>query len=484
MTFLRLFAWSGLVVGLLPVGRAVAQDASKLPLPPRTNTITDLRDARGIDKAQLKTAQADLDTFAKYYAGLISHPLIHKAAQDPALKQDGNGRDIPTVDTIIKELGRFLLDPNPAVRTSSDDPRPKVRDWNADYIRELGAAFDAALKPLVETHPERVVRVNAARLYAAVCTTGANPHWPTVTGWVTNPNTPTEIKYYALQAAANLLDAYDVFDYRSRRHAYTVEPRSAADKQIGALVAGIQACVTSPGAITALPDNKVESLAPDQLQVVGFVRRQAIKALGRCRFVTLPGPAAAPIYPALTLVRVAGSDATLVPVPVPADCAEAVIGLANMAPMSVGSGTSSTPVKGYNADAVAEAVAAGIITFAGPRAARPDDRSLPWRGYALRLNDAFRNWRPLFDPLYDPTAPTKFEAQLTPKPIADVVARVQASVLVPMDKVGAGGAPDLTARVDIEAMKAYLKQLQANPKRSNELIVGRPETALPKIESR
>ena len=479
MTLLRLLAWSALAVAALPAGQAAAQDPTKLPQTPRTNAITEFRDGRGIDKTQLKAAQTDFANFAKYYADLVSHPLIHKAAQDPGLKQDANGREIPNVDSMIKDLGRFLLDPNPAVRTSSDDPRPKVRDWNADYIRELGAAFNAALKPLVETHPERVVRVNAARLYAAVCTTGANAHWPTVTAWVANPNTPTEIKYYALQAAANLLDAYDVFDYRSRRHAFTVEPRSAANKQIGELVAAVQACVTNPNAVVPLADGKVENATTDQLQVVGFVRRQAIKTLGRCRFVTLPGPTGAPIYPAHTLARVCVSDPALVPAPGPADCGEAVIGLCNMAPVVNG-----TPVKGYNGDAVAEAVAAGIITFAGPRASNPLDRSLPWRGYAMWMNDAFRNWRPLFDPLYDPSFATKFEAQLTPKPVADIVARVQTSILAPMDKVDASGKPDLAARVDIEGMKAFLKQLQSNPKRSNELITGVPATALPRVDAK
>ncbi|WP_439627591.1 hypothetical protein [Gemmata sp.] len=475
MTLLRLLAWSAFAAVVLPAGQAAAQDAAKLPQsPPGTSLLSERREARGIPPAEMKVAQAQFATFAKYYADLISHPLLHKAAQDPSLKQDASGREIPSVDTIIKDLGRFLLEPNPAVRTSSDDPRPKVRDWNADYIRELGVAFDAALKPLVDTHPERVVRVNAARLYAAVCTTGANAHWPTVTAWVANPNTPTEIKYYALQAAANLLDAYDVFDYRSRRHAFTVEPRSAANKQIGELIAALQACVTNPNALVPLTDGKAENATSEQLQVVGFVRRQAIKALGRCRFVTLPGPTGAPLYPAHTLVRVCLSDPTLVPAPVPADCGEAIIGLCNMAPVNNGA-----PVKGYNGDAVAEAVAAAVLTFASPRASNPLDRSLPWRGYAIRMGDAFRNWRPLFDPLYDPTAPTKFEAQLTPKAVADVIAQVQTSVLAPMDKAGAGGLPD---RVDIEKMRAYLRQLQANPKRNNELITGVPATALPKYE--
>jgi len=426
----------------------------------------------------LKLAQSQFQSFAKYYADLISHPLVHKAAQDPSLKLDANGREIPTVDSIIKSLDRFILEPNPLIRTSSDDPRPKVNSHNGDYMREMGVAFDAALKPLIESHPDRIIRINAARLYAAVCASGANAHWPTVTALIANANTPTEIKYYILQAAANLLDAYDIFDYKSRRHSLDEVSRNAADQKIGELIAAVQECVVNPNAIVAVPEGKIENLTADQLAVVGYVRRQAIKTLGRVRFVTLPGPKGTPIYPASTLVRVCMSDPTLVPTPGAAECGEAIIGLCNMSPVR-----NTTPVKGFNADAVAEAMAAGIVTFASARASNPLDRSLAWRGYAMRIGDAFRGWRPLFDPLFDPTQ-AKFDPATTPKDINDIISRIQTAVIIPIEKVGVGGQPDLAARVDIEGMKALLKQLQSNPKRSGFLITGVPATALPKTNGK
>ncbi|MBA4187823.1 MAG: hypothetical protein C0467_07375 [Planctomycetaceae bacterium] len=475
MTLLRFLGLFTILTVGLTAGPVSGQDATKLPQPTGFNLISERRDQRGIAKEELKTAQGQFQNFAKYYADVISHPLVHKAAQDPGLKVDATGRDIPTVDGIIKSLDRFILEPNASVRTASDNPNPKVNIHNADYIRELGFALDAALKPIVETHPERVVRINAARLYAAVCSSGANAHWPTVTAWVSNPNTPTEIKYYALQAAANLLEAGDVFDYKGRRHAFDENPRSGAEKKIGQLIAAVQDCVVNPNAIIAIPDGKVENATPDQLAVVGFVRKQAIKTLGRVRFVEVPGPAGVMIYPAFTLVRVCMSDPALVPAPAPAECAEAIIGLCNMAPSR-----NTTPLKGFNADAVAEAITTGLITFAGPRASNPLDRSLPWRGYAMRMADAFKAWRPLFDPLYDPTQPTKFDAGTVPKDISDLITRAQTAVLVPIEKVDVSGKPDLAARVDIEGLKAFLKQLQSKPKRSGLLITGVPATALPK----
>ncbi|MFO0825380.1 MAG: hypothetical protein U0792_20050 [Gemmataceae bacterium] len=431
---------------------------------------------RGIAKEKLATARGQFANFAKYYADIVSHPLIHRAAQDPSLKTDGNGIPIPTIDAIIKGLDRFILEPNPFVRTSSDDPTPKVNFHNADYIREFGVAMDAALKPLVESHPERVVRINATRIYAAVCRSGANAHWPTVTGWIANANTPTETKYYALQAAANLLDAYDVFDYKSRRHSFDQNPRTTADKTVGELIAALQECILNPGALVALPGGKSDKIPEDQEAVIVFVRRQAVKALGSVRFVVHPGPKG-DLYPAHTLVRVCMSDPAITPAPSPSECAEAIIGLCNMAPNRY-----STPVKGFNGDAVAEAIASGLITFAAKRAPDPFDRSLPWRGYSIRINDAFKSWPPLFDPLYDPLAPKKAELKLMPKEITDSIARAQTLILIPMEKVDTSGKPDLSVRVDIEAMKAYLAQLQNNPKRSGMLITGIPATALPKAK--
>lgn len=473
MTLVRLSLWAILAVGFAST-QAAAQDPTKLPQLTVSNAMTELRDTRTIPKAELPKAQDTFRNFAKYYADTVSHPLVHKAAQDPGLKLDGAGRTIPSVDDIIKSLDRFLLVPNPMERTSSDNLTPKVNRNNADYMRELGAAMDLSLKAVIDSTPDRVVRIGALRVYVAVCRSGAFPLWPTVTNWLKNANTPTEVKYYALQAAANLLEAYDVTDYRSRRHAIGKDAMPKADEAIGALVAAIEEVITNPNAIVPIPGGKVENTPPDQLGVIAFVRRQAVKSLSQVRFVTLPGPEGKPLYPVVTLARVAMSDPTLIPAPTPGECGEAVIGLCNMSQVVGGN-----PVKGFNADAVCEAITTGLITFAGPRAANPLDRSLPWRGYSMRIGDALKGWRPIFDPLFDPSQPTKFDSGTVPKGVSDLILRAQTSILTPMDKVDLSGKPDLSVRVDIEGMKVFLKQLQGNPKRSPFIITGVPATALP-----
>jgi len=454
------------------------------------------KDVRGIPAKELEDARSRFAEFAKYFANLISHPLVYRAAQqDPSLAVNSAGRaldkdkrQIPTIDEILGLLdyGRFLLEPNPLLRSTFDSSIPRVTTDHADYIRELGAAFDMVLRPLIDSHPDRAVRINAMRLYASVCRSGAAPLWTTVTELLTSENVPTEIKYYALQAAGNLLTAYDPYDYRSRRHRVsrdTQEPRSEADRAVGALVAAVEACVTDPNAMltgpNALRDKKLENATPDQIDVIRFVRKQAIKALAQVRFMTLPGPDGKPVYPAMTLIKVCMSDPglgyqpSLLPTPTPAECGEAVLGLMNMAPVSNG-----LPIKGFKADALVEAMTAGLITCVAPRV-DPADRSQPWRGLALRLSEAMKNWRPLFDPIYDPAVPNTFNPNAVPAEVNDFISRVQATVIAPLERTDATGKPDPNAKVDPAPLVTYLRGLRDNPKRSGFLIVGVAQTALP-----
>ncbi len=459
----------GMIAGV--VGSASGQDP--LPRSPSTEAILAAKNGRGIAKKDLPTAQQNFATFAKFFADTVAHPLVYKAGQDPLLKFDSAGRRIPAIDDVIREIDRFLLVPNPFERTASDNPNPKVNANNADYIREFGKALDDAFQPLIETNPSRIVRVNAMRVYASFCRSGAAAHWPRVTELLTNPNTPTEVKYYALQAAGNLLSAYDVFDYRTRRHALSREPRADADRDIGKLIEVVTSYINDPNTIIAAPEAKQETRDPEREAVIAFIRRQAVRALAQVRFIGLPGSNGEIIYPSATLARVAMSDPKLLPAPSPSECAEAVLGLCNMSPNPNGA-----PIKGFNPDAVAEAVANGLITFAGPRS-DPSDRSLPWRGYSMRISDAFRIWPLLFDPLFDPIQIKRFDASSGPKIINDLVARAQTSLLTPLDKVDASGKPDPASRPDIEGMRAFLKQIRDNPKRSGMIVTGVPQTALP-----
>src|SRR5262249_21962955 len=139
------------------------------PLPKRPNVeqINIARDGGPIPKDSLPKVREQLEAYAKYHADLISHPHIYRAIQDPTktFKEPP-----PKLDDVFGDLERrFVLEPNPAVKALDGTGAIRVKAENADYIREFGAAFDAALKNLIDGNADRIVKVNAARLYVIVC---------------------------------------------------------------------------------------------------------------------------------------------------------------------------------------------------------------------------------------------------------------------------------------------------------------------------
>jgi hypothetical protein len=416
------------------------------------------KESRGIPKEDLETIKPLFLQFAKYYADLVTSPAVYKAYLDP--KTDPRVR-IPTFDRnsqtgVLLELDRYILDPNPTTKVSTE---------KLDYIREIGIAFDTVLKPIIETHPERIVRINATRILAEVCRSGAAALWPTVTNLLVSKNTPPEVKLYALHAAANLLAAYDPNEYANRKHFN--EP-----KEVGTLVQAITNCILIPTDI--LSGLKAGEVTPDQLDVIGFIRRHAVRALGQVRFVTIPGSdGKQPIYPVYTLARICVSDPVFMPAPSPGECADAVLGICNMA-----TSFNNNPFKGYNPDAIVEAVAAGMKTFSAPRAADAADRSLPWRSYSIKLTEALKNWQPLFDPTFLATRPNSFDESAVPASVKDLIGRLQNLILAPMDKLDFKGNPDPNAVVDVGALERFVDQLRTNPNRKPLVFTNNPDTLL------
>lgn len=475
MSLARVTTWTF----LLASGFALSQSAANGqpgPLPNR-NYDTEIINRQktmirgGISKKDLEETRTAFKGFAKYYADVIAHEAVWKASLE--LKADPK---IPTIDSgengILREIDRFLLDPVPGgIKNALETGRNAEP---ADYIREMGAALDESLRKLIETHPERIVRINAARVLAHVARTGAAAHFKTVTELLANPKTSTEIKYYMLQAAAGLLSAIDAREMTLRKHA-------APPAVIGTLVKLLEDCVNKPTML--VPDFKAETATEDQKQVVSVVRRQAVRALAQVKFVRIPGPDGKTsfLYPSYTLVRVAMSDPALNPAPSPAECAEAVIGICNMAPVEWQGDANAVPlpIKGYNSDLAVEAVMHGLVTFASPRAADRGNNLLPWRHYALRIAEALTKWRPLFDPNFDfgdpanYTNPARFDAKLIPPSLEELNRFAIPKVLAPLEQVDGSGRP--VADPEVPGLRRMLADRQ-KLKRKTELFEGVKET--------
>ncbi len=450
-------------------GFALADSAARAQDLPKKNNeafrvINDLRDMPGgMPKEKIPEAQKAFASFAKYYTELLAHPAIHKAPTEFKDLKLPDGTRPPTIDGdggILREMDRYLLYPSPGARN--------IGARQADYIREFGAVIDAAFKEQIENAPDAIVRINTARAYAHLCRSGAAAHFPTVTAMLTNANVRPEIKNYALQAAGSLLAAYDPTELRTRRHAGDL-------KTVGALVAALQDSIANPALLVpGLPGNKLDEKTPaDQFLVVAYMRRQAVKALGQCRFAVVAGPdGKAPIYPAHTLCRVALGDPALFFPPSPGESADAALGLLNMAPVRILPDGRAEAVKGYSPEVVLEALTTALITFASPRAARAEDRTLPWSNYATKLAEGLQGYSKLYDPDFDPTAPNKADTRLAPAALDEFRKEVTARVLAPIDKA------TLAGRVEIELLRKRLQDIRNNPKRKTELVAGVAATSV------
>ena len=441
----RFYSWTLLAASgfalVLASQATMARQPNKDDLPKPFPNILAFRD----NPADLKKAKEAFTTFAKYQADYISHPKVYSTPQEFSPIPG----KVQTSDQIIVDMSRFILVPLPGNQIGPDQ---------ADYIRELGLALDTELKIAIEQNGTAVVRVNATRLLAAACRSGATAHFSTVTSLITNANTPAEVKYYAFQAAANLLAAYDLNDYPTRKHAN--KPKEVSD-----LIAALQAAITKPNAIIPAPGTG-GPLPLDQVEVLTFIRRQAVRALAQVRFgeKIAGGP---DLHPAFTLAQIAISDPAIVPPPTETEVAEAVIGICNMAPP-----TRAADKEPY-AYAMADAVATGIATFATRRAAAPLDKSLSWRNYGARISDGLKSWRPLFDPVYNPLKPTAFSAASVPKIVDDLQAEADKRVLVPMFEAN--------GTVDVNGLKQFRDNTLRNDKKwTLSPFLAEPKLTLPK----
>ena len=180
MTLSRLAAWTLLAAaGFALINRAASAQDSPIPVQSgeALDAMVTYKDSasRGIPTAELPAARKQFLRFAKYYGDVVQHPLVYKHLQDPSTKDPG-GRTIPTFEgqgeSVFTQLNRFVVEPT---------PRSGITKDRGDYIREFGAAFDTVLKPIINENPEKIVRINATRILAAVCKSGATAFYPTVT---------------------------------------------------------------------------------------------------------------------------------------------------------------------------------------------------------------------------------------------------------------------------------------------------------------
>lgn len=517
---------AGLGFTLADSPTAAAQDRNEPPKKPGTYSSVALtyKPSKTIPPDQQPAAEVVFTDFAKWFKDYVKYPRLYTFPQeflpDPPPR---SALPLPlSMDDLIKELSKHILVPTPfsievyGRATGSD---------NADYIQLLGKALDAQFKEVIQDQgADRIVRVNATRLLAAACRSGATAHYETVIDILddTVDRFTPEVKYYALQAAGNLLAAYDVAELPARTRAYQSRRHTGSDAAVGRLIEVLMHAVENPDRLVFPPPAKGAKPAPrtkEQNDVLAFFRREAVRALGQVRFAVFALPQQGKphkiLFPAHTLARIALADPALALRDPPettdpkketaeqktrreernrllrarrsAEAAEAVIGFCNMSPTS--RLPADVPDPEYQPAAAAEIVAAGIIDWISPRAGNPKDTSLPWRGYAARVGEAIRRWPPFFDPSFpqfkladsnfDPDKPDPrakvYEPKSVPDSVRNLVKTARDAIIDKLDGTS-GGTPST------QALRDHVRKELRGDAAGKPLVLfrNRPELAIPR----
>jgi hypothetical protein len=355
------------------------------------------------NKALLKQA-------AEFYVFRVTQDQYYTGNDTGELKAPtGSDR---VMDEAIRDLEIHLLVPKPGQRILIDQ---------MNYIEDFGAAIDQAVVAVLAgkggVPPPPVIRINAGRMLATAARTGAPAHAKTITALLTNQffkangkpaETPPDVLLWALKAAENLLSAPDpsaLGTPNAARHTLKDEdlvplvralndivltnPKGLAEKAATLKpelavkpppAPGAPPAATDPAAPAPASTLQTEpaALTAEQVELIRYFRRQAIRALGKVRFDTVAEGTPNQLRPAFTLAKVAVSDISLNPPPNVAEVGEATMGLCNVHPSS-----------NLNVDALLHVIAYGTGRFFTLKAERPEDKTLPWKAYAARVNDAF-----------------------------------------------------------------------------------------------
>jgi hypothetical protein len=422
----------------------------------------------------------DLKQMAEFLAFRVTHDEYYKPTMETRTGELRPPAADSTIQYVLEDLDRYVLKPAPGIKFVTEQ---------ADYIKEFGVAIDAAIRqvlpPFAPEYATRrdlaVMRVNAARMLAIAAKSGAPAHAPTILQVLKDEKTPPEVLFYGIQAAENLLSAYDILKFGDRFQAQhtigddqlyelakvlqtivewdrapwmkataeaaanppesapnpspSTTPQAAADANKAEEQKSPQAPQrpaaqdvappsAPPGQLENIPE---EPLTSEQVRVLRFYRRAAIRALAQFRFPIIQHPkdANAVAYPMWPLAKIAVNDSSVRPPTTPDEVAEAVIGLCNY-----------QQFRGVDVDVLLDVIAAGLINFAGLKSG-PDDKTIHWRIYAVRMITAFDRFRK--------TAQMDAALSRHAAKINSLANTATESILTRLERGGPGQAPDPTA---------------------------------------
>lgn len=380
-----------------------------------------------LDKKSAKTKQ-DLDLIAK----IIIYPVTDRKYFTPNIEQKigSGGKQITelanpqpdtTMDGVMNTITSYVLTPNQV----TDSPY-----FQKDYINEFGKSLDLAIQDVIKragNDPKAaIVRVNIGRALAIACRSGATAHVPMLVDLISKESTPPELQFQALRAAENLIAAGDITRIREKP-----EVHSMKDEELAPLLNALEKAIERysqlalppapppppPAATPAVPpapatkpvdpqaaakapaapeppkpEGRIETVVtppPYDADVAMYLRKQAVRALAKCRKVHFWDANQTLARPGVLLAKFAVGDPTVQPSATPAEYCDAAIGLSQMVP---------DPKVNY--DVQLDALAAGVAGYARWKVANPDMKevkTLQWKKTAQQLLNAMQALKVLPD---------------------------------------------------------------------------------------
>jgi len=233
-----------------------------------------------------------------------------------------------------------------------------LKDTQKAYLDALGKEMNKCAREVFKTNRAPIVRVNAARILAAVAEAGTEDTADTFITLIANPDEDEATKLWALRGLKELLACgtpeKSIFQ--------------SGDRELNAIAAA-QAFLARD--IKKLPDD------PAKLEAIRYLRREAVRVLGSSRYATLPKAKDASGRTLWWLLKVARKDG-MTPESSLSEQVEGAIGACHLSGKDV------------NYDYVAHHVGAAIVDFATEygRKKGGDDTGLQWKFYAARLTNA------------------------------------------------------------------------------------------------
>jgi hypothetical protein len=255
------------------------------------NRFTDFRDGKQpiVDGGKTERNREILAKAARWYAWRITLPNVYETS----------GENSKLVEAMKQAYQQLLL--------NSNGERMKTPAEQTPYLKEYGKEFTTCLREALSKNGTMIVRVNTARLLAAVAVAGYEEVADTLLDLITDPEENGAVKVWAFRGLKELF-----------LQGTPAQSILAPKREQEAIVALID-FINTPAKVAA-------GTPPEEVDAYRFVRREAVRALAQSRYPLVPKVQPGQGQTALTLLRVMRKDG-LVPEPSVSEQTEAALGL-------------------------------------------------------------------------------------------------------------------------------------------------------------